>query len=213
MPCLMPRGPHVACGRCLDVSPRLALRVDGHRPREPRTPPSTPGPPALRSPTTPRAVGTGPLGLAVPGLGGLAIQSRHRAAGDGARVAPPRLPALLALEVRAEPGRPPEARRRASPPHPTHGARKPHLGPPPHPGRTRPARPRGRRADHRQVHAPALASAVAHVARIPHRARPRARRYRILRGPDPHLPPAVRVRGPSPPPPSTRPLQRHRPSH
>ena len=111
----MPRGPNVARGRCLDVSPRPALRVGGPRPREPRAPPSTPGPPALRSPTTPRAVGPGPLGLAVPGLGGLAIQSRHRAAGDGARVASPRLAALLALEVQAEPARPPEARRRASP--------------------------------------------------------------------------------------------------
>src|SRR6516165_4300157 len=115
MPCLMPRGPNVARGRCLDVSPRRARRVGGHCPREPRAPPSTPGPPALRSPTPPGAAGPAPLGLAVPGLGGLAIQSRHRAAGDGARVASPRLAALLALEVQAEPARPPEARRRASP--------------------------------------------------------------------------------------------------
>ena len=53
-----------------------------------------------------------PLGLDVSGLGGLAIQSRHRAVCDGSGVAPPRLPPLLAVEDQAEPDRPPEARRR-----------------------------------------------------------------------------------------------------
>src|SRR5215831_5687392 len=115
----MPGWPHVSRDRCLDLPPCLAPRLGGHRPREPRAPPSTPGPPALRSPTTPHAAGPRPLGLAEPGLGGLAFPSRHRAAGDGAGVAPPRLPALLAVEVQPEPDRPPEARRRDSPPDPT----------------------------------------------------------------------------------------------
>src|SRR6516164_6615723 len=105
----MPRWPHVSRDRCLDLPPGLAPRLGGHRPREPRAPPSTPGPPAGRSPTTPRAGGPRPLGLAEPDLGELAVQSRHRAAGNGAGVAPPRHPALLAEEVQPEPGRPPEA--------------------------------------------------------------------------------------------------------
>ena len=98
-------------------------------------------------------------GLAVPGLGGLAFQSRHRPAGDGARMAPPRLPALLAMEVQAELGRPPEARRRDSAPDPPDGARR----------RIRaelaPAGVRGGWADGREVHAPAVTSAVAHGVR------------------------------------------------
>ena len=57
------------------------------------------------------------------------------------------------------------------------------MGPAAHPGGTRPARRRGRRAHRRQVHAPDVASAVAHVARLPHRACPRHRRHRLLRGP------------------------------
>src|SRR5215831_15768237 len=102
----MPGWPHVSRDRCLDLPPGLALRLGGHRPREPRAPPSTSGSPAVRSPTTPHAGGPRPLGLAVPGLGGLAIQSRPRSAGDGARVAPARLPAFLALAVHDEPGGP-----------------------------------------------------------------------------------------------------------
>ena len=104
-------------------------------------------------PTPSGSVGPGLLGLAVPPLGELAVQSRHRAARHGSGVAPPRLPALLAVEVQAQPGRPPEARRRASPAHPAHGARESHVGPAAHPGGARPARLRRRRADRRQVHA------------------------------------------------------------
>src|SRR5262249_55843987 len=152
-------------------------------------------------PTPPVAGGPHPLGLAIARLGRVAVLPGHRAARHRPCLAPPRLPALLAMEVQAERGWPPAARRRAAPPDPPDGAGQSDLGPAPHPGGTRPARPRGRRADHRQVHAPAVASAVAHVARLPHRPRPGARRHRLLRGPDPHLSPAARVRRPSPRPP------------
>jgi hypothetical protein len=67
---------------------------------------------------------------------------------------------------------------------------------------------RGRRADRRQVHAPDLASAVTHVADLSHRACPRARRHRLLRGPHPYLPPALRLRCPAASPPRTPPRQR-----
>ena len=106
------------------------------------------------------------LGLALSGLGGLAVQSRHHAARDRPCPAPSSLPALLAMEVHTEWGWPTEARRRDSPRDPLDGSGPSVLGPPPQPGGTRPARSRGRQADHRQGHAPAVASAVAHVARF-----------------------------------------------
>jgi SAM-dependent methyltransferase len=48
--------------RSLDLPARLAPWVDDHRPREPRAPPSTPGPPAVRGPTTPVTLGPNLLG-------------------------------------------------------------------------------------------------------------------------------------------------------
>jgi hypothetical protein len=63
---------------------------------------------SVRRPT-PLALGSGPLGLAVLGLGGLAVEPRHRPTGHCPRLAPPRLPVLLAVEVEDQPGRPPAA--------------------------------------------------------------------------------------------------------
>ena len=77
------------------------------------------------------------LGLALSGLGGLAVQSRHHAARDRPCPAPSSLPALLAMEVHAEWGRPTEARRRDSPRDPLDGSGPSVLGPPPQPGGTR----------------------------------------------------------------------------
>ena len=54
-------------------------------------------------------MGPDPLGLAVPRLDRLALQPRHRATRHRPRLAPPRLPALLALEVQGPLSRPPEA--------------------------------------------------------------------------------------------------------
>src|SRR5262245_12876064 len=82
----------------------------------------------MRWPTTPSGVGPGPLGLAVAPVGGVAPQSCHRPTGHRARLAPPRLPALLALAVHSEPGRPAAARRRDPPPHPPHGAGESDMG-------------------------------------------------------------------------------------
>jgi hypothetical protein len=145
----------------------LALRGCGRSRRESGAPPpSTLGPPAIRDPTPSVARGPGLLGLGVPSLGRLAGQSRHRPARHGAGLAPPRLPALLAPEVQAKSGRPPEARPRALPADPADGTRESDVGPPAHSGRTRLARLRGRRTDRRQVHAPDLASAVTYVARL-----------------------------------------------
>jgi hypothetical protein len=123
--------PHALRARSLDAPPRLAVRVDDHRPREPRAPPSTPGPPAVRGSTTPVTLGPNLLGLAVPPLGGLADHSRHRPARHRSGVAPPRLPALLALEVPSQAGWPAEARlqlrpliRRMARENPTWGRRR-----------------------------------------------------------------------------------------
>lgn len=96
--------------------------------------PSTHHPPAVRPPTTPGAAGSDLLGLAVPRLDQLAIQSPARHRGG---MAPPRLPALLSMEVQSEPGRPPEARRRDSPSDPTHGSEPSDRGPTAHLGLTR----------------------------------------------------------------------------
>ena len=165
-PCLMPGCSDATRHRSLDLPACPLHRGCRRRAREPGAPPSTPGPPAVRPPTTPLAMGPGPLGLAVPGLGALAVQSRHRATRHGAGLAPPRLPALLAPEVQSQAGGPSEARPRASPADPADGTRESDVGPPAHSGRTRLARLRGRRVDRRQVHAPDLASAVTHVARL-----------------------------------------------
>src|SRR5262245_31808220 len=77
--------------------------------------------------------GSNLLRLAVTPLDGLAVQRGHRPARHRPRLAPPRLPTLLALEV-------PTAFTRSSPKRPrtphadsTHGPRQPHLGPAPDP--------------------------------------------------------------------------------
>src|SRR6516165_12621001 len=124
----MPRCLNACRDRSLDRPPCLALRVDGHRPRESGAATSTGRPAWPRAPTPALALGSDPLGVAVAGVGELAIQSRHRAAGHGARLAPPRLPALLAVEVEDRPGRPPAARCRAAPADPTDGAGEPTWG-------------------------------------------------------------------------------------
>src|SRR4029450_11786292 len=113
--------PHDTREQFMDVLSRCALRLGGHRPREPRTPPSTPCPPAIRGPTPSVSMGSRLLGLVVTGLGELAVQSHHRAARDRSGVAPPRLPALLAREVQTQTGRPAETRSRASPADPSDG--------------------------------------------------------------------------------------------
>src|SRR5215475_2496205 len=59
--------------------------------------------------------------------------------------------------------------------------------------------------------APTITEALPDVACLPGYALPRHRRCRLLRSPDPDLPPALRVRGPSPPTPRTPPCQCDRP--
>ena len=208
MPCLTPGCSDDIRDRAVDVPPCLALRGCGRSPRESGAPPSTPRPPAIRDPTPSVARGPRLLGLVVPSLGRLAGQSRHRPARHGAGLAPPRLPALLAPEVQRPAGGPSAARPRASPADPADGTRESDVGPAAHSGRPRLARLRGRRTDRRQVHAPDLASAVTHVARLSHRPCPRDRRHRLLRGSHPHLPPALRLRCPAASPPRTPPRQR-----
>jgi hypothetical protein len=112
----------------LDLPPRRVLRVGGDRPGERGAAPSTPRPPAIGGSTTPVSVGSGLLGLAVTALGKVAVQSRHCPARHRSGVAPPRLPALLAVEVQAKPGRPPEAYRRDSPPDSPDGPENPTWG-------------------------------------------------------------------------------------
>jgi hypothetical protein len=164
--CLVSESAHDPRPRVLNLSSRPTLRVGGHRPGEPGAAPSTGRPPAIRLPAASSAGGPGPLGLAIPGLGGVAVESCHRTARDRPRLAPPRFPALLAMEVRATRRGPPSARRRASPSHSAHGSREPHLGPSADPGRTRPAGVRRGRPDHREVHAPDVPSALTTLARL-----------------------------------------------
>ena len=205
--------PDDARDRSLDLRARLSYRVRRHRPREPRAAPSTPGPPAVRAPTTSVTAGTESSGSGCPRLGGLAVQSRHRAARHGSGVAPPRLPALLAVEVQAEPGRSPEARRRAS-----HLIRRM--------ARENPTW--GRRRIQAELALLGYEVAELTVAKYMHRTSPRPsptwrvflaaharehRRRRLLRRADPDLPPPVRLRRAPPRPPRTPPRQRHRPPH
>src|SRR5262245_10823518 len=65
--------------------------------------------------------------LSRPWRGGVAVQSPHRPARDRPRLAPPRLPALLAVEVQPAPCRAAEARRRDASPDPPDGAGKSDL--------------------------------------------------------------------------------------
>ncbi len=51
-------------------------------------------------------MGSDPLALALTPVDRLALESCHRSARDRPRLAPPRLPALLAMEIHAKPGRP-----------------------------------------------------------------------------------------------------------
>jgi hypothetical protein len=53
-----------------------------------------------------RSMGPDPLGLALTPVDRLALESCHRSARHRARLAPPRLPALLAMEVQETPCRP-----------------------------------------------------------------------------------------------------------
>src|SRR4029453_15742026 len=105
----MPGSPDDLRHWSLDLSPRLVPRAGGRRPRESRPPPPTAGSSAIRHPTPALSLGSGALGLAVAPVDGLAPQSHHRSARDGPRLAPPRLPALLALEGQGRLSRPPEA--------------------------------------------------------------------------------------------------------
>src|SRR5262249_56145130 len=95
--------PNARRGRSRDVPARRVLRVGDHRPRKSRTPPPTRGASTLCPPTPARSLGPDPLGLAVPPLDGLALQSRHRSARDRPCLAPPRFSALLAPAVHCGP--------------------------------------------------------------------------------------------------------------
>src|SRR5262245_21296605 len=100
-------GPDDSGDRSMDLPARPLHRGCRRDSREPRAAPSTPGAPAVRWPTTPGVGGPGPLGLAVPDLGGLAVEPGHHPTGHRPRLAPPRVPVLLAVEVEREPRRPP----------------------------------------------------------------------------------------------------------
>jgi hypothetical protein len=93
--------------RARGTAGRRSDRCCRRRPREPRAPPSPRGPSAVTAPTAPVAVGSDPLRRGGLRVDGLAFQPRRRSARDGSRLAPPGLPALLAMEVQANPlGRP-----------------------------------------------------------------------------------------------------------
>src|SRR5262249_6204014 len=103
-PCLMPGWAHVLRDRSRDVPAHPLDRFRRRRAGEPGAPPSTPGSSALCPPTPARSLGPNPVGLAITGLAQLARWPRHRSARDRPRLAPPGLPALLALAVPREPG-------------------------------------------------------------------------------------------------------------
>jgi hypothetical protein len=68
--------------------------------------PSTPRPPAFVGPTPSVSVGPALLRVAITPVDVLTVQSRHRPARHGPRLASPRVPILLAVEARGQPGRP-----------------------------------------------------------------------------------------------------------
>ena len=94
--------------------PAAPVRVSG---REPGPPPAAGGPASIGAAAPPPAVGPALLGRAVALLGRLEGRPAHRHAGDGRRLASPRLPPLLALEV-AGSERPAAHRPRSPPTHP-----------------------------------------------------------------------------------------------
>ena len=65
----MPEWPHALHDRSLDVPPRLALRVGGHRPREPGTASSTRRSSTVRSPDHAYHDGIGSSGSGCPAFG------------------------------------------------------------------------------------------------------------------------------------------------
>ena len=76
------------------------------------------------------------------------------------------------------------------------GSREPHLGPPPHPRRTRPPRLPRRRTHRREVHVPDVAAALPDVAGLSGGSPPRDGRRRLLCRPHPHLSSPLRLRRP-----------------
>src|SRR5262249_28829188 len=132
------------------------------------------------------------------------------------RLAPPRLPALLAVEGQHPPRRAPPTRRRGLPSNPTPGAGESDVGAPAHPGGARPARPPGLPADRRQGTSPGLppplAPPPAPLASFSCWPCRRVRRRALLPRPALALPPAVRLRRAPPRPPRTPPPQRDGPS-
>jgi hypothetical protein len=158
--CLTPGCPHALPDQSLDVPACRLLRVSDRRPRESRAPPPTRRASVLWPPTPAHSTGSDPLDLALPPVGKLALEPRHRPARDV--LAWHRQGFRLYWRWTFRPqtvGRPrldPELRDLSR----RHGAGESDVGAAADPGGTRPARLQSRRTDHHQAHAPDLASAV-----------------------------------------------------
>src|SRR2546427_10358014 len=114
--------------RCLGLRPRPPRQLSRRLAGECRPPSSTGGAAAIsRSPPAPTP-GPALLGSALTAVGRLAGQPPHCSARDRPCLAPPRLPALLALEVSVPLSGSPSARSLTPHADPPHGPREPDLG-------------------------------------------------------------------------------------
>ncbi len=180
--------------RCLGLRPRPPRQLSRRLAGECRPPASTGRAAAISRSTSAPSPGPDLLGRALTALGRLAGQPRHRSARDGSGLAPPGFPALLALEVQGAPGRSAAASiselrhliRRMAQENPTWGRR------------------RIKRNSAFLGYKVAELTVAKYMRRIPRSALldvaslsrcayPRDRRRRLLRRPDPHLPPALRL--------------------
>src|SRR5436309_13517947 len=90
---------------------------------------------AISPSTSASVVGADLLDRALSAVGGLAVQPRHCPARDRPRLAPSRIPTLLALEVTSPISGSPADRRRDPHADPPHGRRESHLRSPQDPER------------------------------------------------------------------------------
>src|SRR5262245_2409156 len=119
--------------RCLGLRPRPPRQLSRCRTGECGPPASTVCPATIRSAPSISSSRPHLLALARATVGRLAGQPRHCSARDSSRLASPRFPALLALEVPTTLSGSPAARSWAPDPDPPHGPRRPDLGPAPDP--------------------------------------------------------------------------------
>jgi hypothetical protein len=152
------------------------------------------------------------VGLALAGVGWLALGRDHRQAGDRHHMAPARVsPVLEVEESRAERSARCVTRRTRPDPRAVH--RESAVGCAPDSQRASEVGPLAKPVDGRQVHAATSTSPVTDVANVPHEPREPDHGRRPLRRADHHIQDALRARHPRARASKDRSPGRHRPSH